>query len=349
MAAWFYRAQGLVCTIDPIRMIVPEELEMATSFRLMIRLEILGTAVWSVWAIRLASLGALNRSTSWIPAVTGLLLALTWAALLGVVVFLRIRPARVDLWVLGLCPVVWVIAVGAMVWTDLDLLKKVPLINRLNWERVIGNTAVWPVNRTPSVHEQYVQQARAADTVDILWVGDSNTSDWRTGGSEVWKREYRELRCLNFGIRGDRTQDILWRLEHGELEGPEPRVVALEVGANNLSRNTVEEIACAIRAIVAVIRGRRPGAMIIVIAIQPRGTHLNAPINTKIRAINTRLAALDDGARVRVLDITHRLADALGDLRVALLNDGIHLSPQGYRIWAEAMRPLLAESIDGRK
>jgi hypothetical protein len=89
----------------------------------------------------------------------------------------RIRPARVDLWVLGLCPVVWVIAVGAMIWTDLDLLKKVPLINRLNWVRVIGNTAVRPINRTPSFHEEYVQQARAADTVDILWVGDSNTSN----------------------------------------------------------------------------------------------------------------------------------------------------------------------------
>jgi hypothetical protein len=85
------------------------------------------------------------------------------------------------------------------------------------------------------------------------------------------------------GIGGDRTQDLLWRLEHGELEGPEPRVVVLEVGANNLSHNTGEEIACAIRAIVAVIRGRRPGATIIVIAIPPRGSHLEAPINTKIR------------------------------------------------------------------
>ncbi len=266
----------------------------------MSRFEMLATAVWAVWALRLASLGVPSRGSLWIAAVTGSLLALTWSALLGAVILIRIRPPRSDLWALVLCPVAWLIAAGAIVWTDLDLLKKLPLINRMNWEQVIGNTAVWPVNRTPSVHDRYVQQARAADAVDILWVGDSNTNNWRTDGSDVWDREYGRLKCLNFGFGGDRTQDILWRLEHGELEGPEPRVVVLEAGANNLYHNTVEEIASAIRAIVAVIRGRLPGAKIIVIAIFPRGNHIEAPINAKIRAVNARLAVLDDGADPRL-------------------------------------------------
>lgn len=312
------------------------------------RVVTLATVAWSAWAIGLASIGgALSQDSLWIAAATGSFLAVAWLALLFALVVARIRPDRLDLWALAACPIAWLIAGGAIIRADLDVLKKLPIIERVKWERLIGNTATQPVNRTPAVHDCYVRQARAAGNTDILWVGDSITNNWRTDGRAVWKREFGRLRCLNFGIGGDRTQNILWRLEHGELEGPEPSVVVLEAGTNNLNRNSAAEIAAAIEAIVAVLRNRLPSSRIIVMAIFPRGERLDEPINARIRDINGRLLLLDDGDRVRVLNLGEWLADASGDLRAAMI-DGVHLSAEGYRIWAEAIRPALHELLDRR-
>jgi lysophospholipase L1-like esterase len=241
----------------------------------------------------------------------------------------------------------WLIAVGAIIWADLDLLKKIPIINHIPWARVIGNTATRPVNRTPSVHDCYVAQALTAGEVDVLWLGDSITGNWRASGRAVWTQEFRPLRCLNFGIPADRTQDVLWRIEHGELDGPEPRFIVLEIGANNLNRNTVEEIAEAIGVIVAFIKGRLPSTKIVVMALFPRGNRIDDPINVKVRAVNSRLISLDDGGQVRVLNIGELFADPSGDLRAAF-PDGAHLSPAAYRIWAEAIRPTLQELLKRR-
>jgi hypothetical protein len=112
-------------------------------------LEILATAVWAIWAIWLASLGGLDQVSLWIAAVTGSLLALAWSALFFGAVLVRIRPPRPDCWALALCPVAWLITAGAIIWAGLDTLKKFPIINRVRWEKIIGNTATWPVNRNP--------------------------------------------------------------------------------------------------------------------------------------------------------------------------------------------------------
>ena len=121
------------------------------------------------------------------------------------------------------------------------------------------NTAVKPAvhSGTEKRHEGFVAIAKKGD-VDVLFLGDSITEGWEGGGKEVWKKDFRPLKAANFGIGGDRTQHVLWRMQNGELEGIKPKAAVLMIGTNNPGSNTAEEIADGIEAIVAELRKKRP-------------------------------------------------------------------------------------------
>jgi lysophospholipase L1-like esterase len=188
--------------------------------------------------------------------------------------------------------------------------------------------------------------------IDILFMGDSITDFWRNRGSNVWNQYYAPRHAANFGISGDRTQHVLWRMDNGELDGIKPKVVVLMIGTNNTgkerdnmtTRNTVPETIAGVQAVVADIRARLPDSKILLLGIFPRST-LADPQRAEVALINTVIAKLDDGKMVRYLDIGPKFLEADGTLSRDIMPDLLHPSERGYRIWADAMNPTLDEMM----
>jgi len=218
----------------------------------------------------------------------------------------------------------------------------------------IINTAIIPAPRDEkwmARHAGFVQEAQKGG-IDILFLGDSITDGWRNKGSNVWNKYYAPRRAANFGIGGDRTQHVLWRMEKGELDGIKPKVVVLMIGTNNTGkendagkiRNTVLETIAGVQAVVKELRAKLPDSKILLLAIFPRST-LDNPQRAQVALINTVIAKLDDGKTVRYLDIGPKFLGADGKVPEDIMPDFLHPNEQGYQIWADAMGPALDEML----
>lgn len=222
------------------------------------------------------------------------------------------------------------------------------------------NAAVIPVPRNDpgwqARHESFNERARqgaARGDIGIIFLGDSITQGWETQGREVWERFYAPRNAVNFGISGDRTQHVLWRVRNGNLDGlatpaagEAPKLVVVMIGTNNSNGNdhTAEEIAAGIGAVVAAVREKLPETKILLLSIFPRGEQ-PGPQRTKNARASELTAALADGKTVHHLDLTARFTDADGAISKEVMPDFLHLSPKGYQIWAEAMEPKIRELL----
>jgi lysophospholipase L1-like esterase len=209
-------------------------------------------------------------------------------------------------------------------------------------------------------HEEFVAEAKRGG-IDVLFLGDSITDFWREtnprrGGRSVWDREFAPLHAANFGLAGDRTQNVLWRIEHGEVDGIRPKVVVLMIGTNNTGfehdkitpRGTPEEAAMGVAAIVGELRARLPDSKILLLAIFLRGDRPDNKQRAQVYAINRKIATLDDAAMVRFLDIGAQFLEPDGTLSAEIMPDFGHPSEKGYRIWADAMKPTLNAMLAAR-
>ncbi len=220
---------------------------------------------------------------------------------------------------------------------------------------VAKNTAIIPVLRTNPTnwvarHEGFVEIARKGN-VDLLFMGDSITDGWRGRGANVWNKYYASQHAANFGIGGDRTEHVLWRMDHGELDGIKPKVVVLMIGTNNSGkekdghmRNTIPQIIEGVTAVVTELRAKLPGSKILLLAIFPRGT-IDDFQRGEVAVVNTALAKLDDGKMVRFLDIGPNFLEADATLPRSIMPDLLHPNEKGYQIWADAMNPTLDEMM----
>jgi beta-glucosidase len=196
-----------------------------------------------------------------------------------------------------------------------------------------------------SRHEGFVAQAKKGD-VQILFLGDSITDNWRSKGKSVWEKVYAPRQAANFGIGGDRTQHVLWRIEHGELDGINPKVTVLMIGTNNSKTDPPEDIAEAIRLIIGDIHARIPGTRILLLAIFPRAQRQQSPAQMdKIHKVNELIAKYDDGQTVQFLDLGPKFLGPDGKLHADVMPDFLHPSEKGYQIWADAMEPTLAKML----
>lgn len=193
------------------------------------------------------------------------------------------------------------------------------------------------------LHREFLERAQQGK-VDLLFLGDSITQGWR-GAPEVWKRFYGPRNAENFGIGGDRTQHVLWRIQNGELEGIEPKAVVLMIGTNNANNATADEIAQGITAIVEELRKRLPKTKVLLLGVFPRGEKPDAT-REKLDAVNAKIAGLDDGSHVKFLDIGKAFLNPDGTISREIMPDYLHLSRKGYRIWADAMEPTLWSLLD---
>lgn len=193
-------------------------------------------------------------------------------------------------------------------------------------------------------HESFVEIAKKGG-VEVLFLGDSITDAWRfydeqngRGGKRIFDREFAPLKAANFGIGGDQTQHVLWRIQNGELDGIQPKVVMLMIGTNNMSSHSAEQIAEGVAAIVKEIHKRSPKTKVLLLGIFPRGEK-PGQIRDKIKQCNQILAKLDDGGKtVKYLDIGDKFLEPDGTLPKEIMYDYLHLTEKGYQIWADAVK-----------
>jgi lysophospholipase L1-like esterase len=207
-------------------------------------------------------------------------------------------------------------------------------------------------------HQQLLQKTRAG-RIDVYLLGDSITRRW--GATDYpqfmphWYATFRGWNAANFGWGGDKVENILWRVENGEMEGIDPRVVVLMAGTNDVGNQLPSDgvevaalrISTGIATLVEEVRARAPRATLILMGILPRED--NPAVMPVIRAINRRIERLADGMQVRYLDISPQLLDPRGRLREGMMGDGLHLVQPGYQVWADALAPVLTELLGPRK
>jgi len=178
--------------------------------------------------------------------------------------------------------------------------------------------------------------------VDLLHIGDSITHLWEGAGKATWDEYYGHRKAVNLGFGGDRTQHVLWRLIHGELDGITPKVAVVMIGTNNVNSETPAEIYAGVRAICHTLRGLLPETKILLLAIFPRGKTPDDWRRSLNAAANARIAELDDGEWIHYLDIGASFLEGGGILPESIMPDALHPNERGYQIWAEAMEPTLA-------
>jgi lysophospholipase L1-like esterase len=198
--------------------------------------------------------------------------------------------------------------------------------------------------RFQMMHESFLKRGKEGK-IGVLFLGDSITQGWG-GARPVWDASFGKYDPANFGIGGDRTQHVLWRIENGELDGISPKAVVLMIGTNN-SGYPAEDIVKGDAKIVEQIRKKLPETKILLLAIFPRGADPADPkvaaLRDKLKTVNAELAKLDDGKQVRYLDIGPKFLESDGKLSPEIMPDFLHLSRKGYQIWADAIAEPLAE------
>ena len=202
----------------------------------------------------------------------------------------------------------------------------------------------------PNRHEAKIQQAKTS-RVDLVMIGDSMTHNWEAQGN--YEATFAGRNMLNLGFAGDRTQNVLWRIENGALDGVSPKLVTIMVGTNHAhasrkdyAPDTPEDIFSGIEAVVKEVRTRLPKSKILLFSVFPRKPEASHAI---LKAVNARLPELNDEAMVRHVDLNQHFLDQTGEVNPKLFSrDGLHLSSKGYQTWASALTRLLDETGVGK-
>ena len=259
---------------------------------------------------------------------------------------------------------------GAKAWAK----AMEPLLSELMGDKsldneISSNTAIVPVpkleNDSYDWWNRHSDVLRIKDSVnpEIVLVGNSITHFWGgeprlryadgkprvPNGPKTWDSLFHNYRVLNLGFGWDRTQNVLWRLDHGELDGLHPRIVVINIGTNNTSqtsqarKNTAPEIVEGIRAIFIRVRSKVPDAKIVLMAIFPREQNPDNPRRVLINEINKQLETFANEQKITFIDISHKMLAADGTYLPGMTFDFCHPTEKGYQIWADGIRSLISE------
>ena len=214
-----------------------------------------------------------------------------------------------------------------------------------------------PSGKFRRMHDSFLARGKSGP-IGVLFLGDSITEGWATKASHIWEHHFAKYQPANFGIGGDQTHHVIWRIENGEFDGITPKVVVLMIGTNNSAAHTGEQIAAANRKIIELIRARTPDTKILLLAIFPRGPRKNpqgeitataiADAHKRMAAItvaNMELAKMADGKAIRFLDINDKFLGQDGRIPWSIMPDQLHPTAAGYELWAAAIKPLLDEMM----
>lgn len=257
---------------------------------------------------------------------------------------------------------------GAKAWAE----AMEPLLSQLMGDssratRTVDNTAIVPVTKLEEDSynwwHRHAEVLRIKDSVnpEIVLIGNSITHFWgglpklvnkdgtsrEPNGPTAWKRLFDGLRVLNLGFGWDRTQNVLWRLDHGELDNLHPRLVIIDIGTNNTSHtanarmNTAAEITEGIAAVIVRVRSKVPHARIFVMNIFPREQDPQHPRRLLINEINISLNAFAADHGIAVIDISPKMLRPDGTFLPGMMLDFTHPSDKGYEVWGDAIKGLV--------
>ena len=181
--------------------------------------------------------------------------------------------------------------------------------------------------------------------VDLIFIGDSITHGWEGKGKDVWTEYYGKRNAANLGIGGDRTQHVIWRLQNGNIDGISPKLAVIMIGTNNARDNSPQDIAAGVKAIVDELRAKLPQMKILLLAIFPRGSDDQNPQHQTNVTANALIAKMADGKTIEFLDFGAKLLNPDRSRSKDIMPDLLHLSPAGYKIWAEAVEPIVAREV----
>jgi beta-glucosidase len=171
---------------------------------------------------------------------------------------------------------------------------------------------------------------------DIAFLGDSITQGWESTGKATWDKYWAPLNAANFGFSGDRTEHVLWRLNNGELIPTKPKLIVILIGTNNVGHGSsnASQTNDGVRLIVKTLRDKLPQTKILLLGILPRGAQANDPMRLAVADATQQFKSVADGKMVRFLDIGKPFMNFDGSLRQPLMPDFLHLTDEGYVLWA---------------
>jgi lysophospholipase L1-like esterase len=194
-------------------------------------------------------------------------------------------------------------------------------------------------------HERIMKE-KSKGEIGLLFIGDSITDFFPGKAKETWAK-YAPYKPADFGVGGDRTENVLWRITNGELDGLHPKVTVIMIGTNNIGQCPTEKpewAAAGVKKIVDTVHEKIPGTKVLLLGVFPRGEKPNDPHRLKVAEINKIISKLDDGSNTRYLDITKAFLDTDGTLIKEAI-PGLHPTEKGYEIWYEQMKPTLDEMM----
>lgn len=206
-------------------------------------------------------------------------------------------------------------------------------------------SAVTPGRENLKRHATFMNRLKDGP-VDLVFLGDSITDGWPRTGELTWFK-FAKYNPANFGISGETTEQVLWRITNGELEGISPKAVVIMIGTNNIGQFDDEKpewAAAGIKKIIETVKAKLPKAKILLLAVFPRNEKASAN-RAEVAAINKIIAGYADDT-VTFLDIGDKFLDANGEIPDDVMPDKLHPSAKGYRIWYEAMSPTLDKLME---
>jgi lysophospholipase L1-like esterase len=230
-------------------------------------------------------------------------------------------------------------------WSSADESKRLPLSLQPEVQ-----TAEWAKAWWMPRHESKLKEKESLAKIDLVFVGDSITHAWEQAGKSTWDEYYAKRNAFNLGFSGDRTEQVLWRLDHGALDGTSPKVAVIMIGTNNTGhrQDPAADTAAGIQKIIESIHKISPSTKILLLGVFPRGAEASDTGRKRNVEINEILAKFPDALNhVTYLDIGKEFLDSDGKLPASIMPDALHPNEDGYRIWAKAMEPTLSKLLSG--
>ncbi|MCF7789496.1 MAG: GDSL family lipase [Prosthecobacter sp.] len=191
----------------------------------------------------------------------------------------------------------------------------------------------------------------------LVFLGDSITQGWEKNGKEVWAKTWEPLKAANFGIGGDRTEYVIWRLQNGNFDGIKPKLVVLMIGTNNTGHqgrpavehggavyaSSAEQTAEGVKMILDILGKKFPETKVLLLGIFPRGATKDDAMRKQNVATNNLISGFADNKRVFYMDIGNTFLKPDGTLPKEIMPDLLHLNAQGYQMWTDAIEGKVKE------
>lgn len=205
-----------------------------------------------------------------------------------------------------------------------------------------AESAVTPATRNEGRRKGFLEAGKKPG-IQLVFLGDSITDAFPGRGKAVWSEHYAPFNAVSFGVSGERTEDTLGHIAGGVLDGLSPKAVVIMIGTNNIGHFSDEKpewTAAGVKKIIEEVRAKLPKSKVLLLGVFPRDKKGSAK-RVAVEGINAIISKYDDGKTVRYLDISAKFLDAAGDIPKEIMPDGLHPNADGYKLWADSMKPLL--------